>query len=162
MEMNILLVIFAVLALWRIWRGAKRGITEEIHHLMTMVIALFVVCVGILLYTSVKEQNGKNIAVSVAVIIVTGLVTKVVRLIMKSLEAIAHLPGISVLDTLLGIAAGAAEVIVLFWIMYTVIDRVDMAGAGDCILQWTGESSLLQTICNLNVIPELVDKLQKI
>ena len=162
MEMNILLVIFAVLALWRIWRGAKRGITEEIHHLMTLVIALFVVCVGILLYTSVKEQNGKNIAVSVAVIVVTGLVTKVIRMVMKSLEAIAHLPMISVLDTLLGIAAGAAEVIVLFWMMYAVIGRFDTAEVGERILQWTGESPLLQTISNMNVIPELVDKLQKI
>ena len=158
MNINLLLVILGVLVVWRVCRGAKRGLTGEIYHLMTLVLSLFTICVGILLYTSIKEKNTKNIVISVAVILVTGILTKLVSLIMKSLGAISHLPIIVILDRILGMAAGAAEVVVLLWIIYVLADHYELAGISDSVMQWTQESVFLQKLYDWNRLPALLEK----
>lgn len=152
MNINILLVILTVLAVWRICRGAKRGITGEVYHLMSLVISLFVLALGILLYTSIKEKDSLNIVLSVAVMLITGLVSKLVSLVMKSLKTIAHLPIISFCDKILGMAAGAAEAIVVLWILYIIVGRFDTGTVGEMIIEWTQASPLLQKLYDLNYV----------
>lgn len=150
--MNILLIIFVVLVLWRGWRGMKIGLVDETGRLLSLVITLFVLSLAILLYTSVKANDTKNIVISVVMILVTGLVARLVKLVVKSLSAIAHLPVISVLNSLLGIAIGIAEVVVILWILYVVIANFDLGGFGLQITNWTKQSEFLQKLYDMNQI----------
>lgn len=151
-EINIVLIVFGLLALWRGCVGMKRGMIEEIRRLLSLVIALFVLAVGILLYTSIKEKNSQNIVLSVLVILVTGFVAKLVNLMMKSLAAIAHLPIIGFLNGLLGIAVGVAEAVVALWMVYIVVGGFDTGSFGIWITEWTQKSSLLQKLYEMNQI----------
>lgn len=150
--MNILLIVFVALILWRGWRGMKIGLVDEAGRLLSLVIALFVLSLAILLYTSVKANNTKNIVLSAAMILVTGLAARLIRMVVKSLSAIAHLPVISVLNGLLGIVIGIAEVVVILWILYVVIANFDLGEFGLQITNWTKQSEILQKLYDMNQI----------
>lgn len=151
-QINVLLIIFALTAFWRGCAGMKRGLVEEIRRLLSLVIALFVLSLGILLYTSIKESDVKNIVLSVLVMLITGFLAKLVNLMMKSLAAIAHLPIISLLNRVLGIAIGVAEAVVALWIVYVVVNSFDTGQFGVWIMEWTGKSEVLQKLQKLNQI----------
>lgn len=148
--MNVLLIILVILAVWRGIRGMKIGLVDEIKHLLALVISLFVISLGILLYTSVKSSDTKNIVLSVIMIILTGLVARLVNLVMKSLSAIAHLPILSALNSLLGIAIGIAEIVVALWIVYVVIASFNTGIFGRQMMEWTTESEILQKLYDMN------------
>lgn len=150
--MNILLIVLVILAVWRGWHGMKKGLVEEIGGLLSLVISLFVLSLGILLYTSVKINDTKNIVLSVVMILVTGLAARLVRVVFKSLSAIAHLPIISALNSLLGIAIGVAEVVVGLWILYVVVANFDLGTIGLQITNWTKQSEILQKLYDMNQI----------
>lgn len=150
--MNILLIVFVALILWRGWRGMKIGLVDEAGRLLSLVITLFVLSLAILLYTSVKANNTKNIVLSAAMILVTGLAARLIRMVVKSLSAIAHLPVISVLNGLLGIVIGIAEVVVILWILYVVIANFDLGEFGLQITNWTKQSEILQKLYDMNQI----------
>lgn len=150
--MNILLIVFIVLAVWRGWHGMKIGLVDEIGRLLSLVISLFVLSLGILLYTSVKTDDTKNIVLSVIMIIVTGLAARLMRMVIKSLSAIAHLPVLSVLNGLLGIAIGIAEIVVVLWILYVVVASFELGDFGLQIINWTKQSEMLQQLYDMNQI----------
>ena len=101
--MNVLLVCVILFALWRGYAGMKKGMVDEIRMLLSLVISLFVLSLAILLYSSVKEKNNTNIILSVLMLLITGLAARLVNLIFKSLSAIAHLPILKLLNSVLGI-----------------------------------------------------------
>lgn len=150
--MNILLFVFVALVLWRGLRGMKLGLVDEAGRLLSLVITLFVLSLAILLYTSVKANDTRNIVLSVAMIIITGIVVRLVRMVVKSLSAIAHLPVISMLNSLLGIVIGIAEAVVILWILYVVIDNFDLGEFGLQITNWTKQSEILQKLYDMNQI----------
>lgn len=150
--MNILLIVFIVLAVWRGWHGMKIGLVDEIGRLLSLVISLFVLSLGILLYTSVKTDDTKNIVLSIIMIIVTGLAARLMRMVIKSLSAIAHLPVLNALNGLLGIAIGIAEIVVVLWILYVVVASFELGDFGLQIINWTKQSEMLQQLYDMNQI----------
>ena len=94
----------------------KKGMVDEIRMLLSLVISLFVLSLAILLYSSVKEKNNTNIILSILMLLITGLAARLVNLIFKSLSAIAHLPILKLLNSVLGIVVGMTESIVVLWI----------------------------------------------
>ena len=109
--MNVLLVCVILFALWRGYAGMKKGMVDEIRMLLSLVISLFVLSLAILLYSSVKEKNTTNIILSVLMLLITGLAARLVNLIFKSLSAIAHLPILKLLNSVLGIVPHRHELI---------------------------------------------------
>lgn len=148
--MNVLLIILVLLAVWRGWRGMKAGLVDEVGKLLSLLISLFIISLGILLYTSVKENDTKNIVLSIIMIIITGLAARVVNLLIKSLSTIAHLPVINFVNSILGIGIGIAEAVVFLWIVYVVIASFDTGGFGLQIMTWTKQSELLQKLYRMN------------
>lgn len=150
--MNILLIILILLAVWRGVSGMKKGLVDEIGGLLSLVISLFVLSLGILLYTSIKAGDTQNIVLSVIMIIITGIAARIIRLVIKSLSALAQLPVISILNSLLGIVIGVAEVIVMLWILYVVIANFDLGTIEIQIMDWTEQNEILKKICDMNQI----------
>lgn len=150
--MNVLVLILIVLALWRGLHGMKRGMVDEVGLLISLVISLFVLSVGILLYTSIKEKNTENIVISVIVLLITGIAVKLINLFVKAFSAIAHLPVISLLNKALGFAVGVLETVILLWIVYVVIGSFHTGRIGTMILEWTYENPFLLKLYDLNLL----------
>ena len=138
--MNVLLVCVILFALWRGYAGMKKGMVDEIRMLLSLVI----------LYSSVKEKNTTNIILSILMLLITGLAARLVNLIFKSLSAIAHLPILKLLNSVLGIVVGMTESIVVLWIIYIVIASFDTGRVGSQIAAWTVENEWLTKLYQMN------------
>ena len=154
MNINLLLPALLLLAVWRAWRGYKNGFAEEIYRLISLVAALFVLALLLMAVSSFRADDMKNGIISVILLIITGIVLHLFGIIMKSLKAIAKLPIISFLNSLLGLAAGIAEVIVGAWIMCCVIHAFPTGEFGAQIMAWTQESEWLMKLYEANRITE--------
>lgn len=150
--MNILLIIVLLFALWRGYAGMKKGMVDEVRMLLSLILTMFVLSLAILLYTSVKENDTKNIILFVIAILITGLVAHLVSLIFKSLSAIARLPVLRFADRLLGMAFGAMEAVVGLWIVYIVIGSFDTGVFGSQIAAWTMQSEFLTKLYRMNQV----------
>ena len=151
MNINLLLPALLLLAAWRAWRGFKNGLAEEIYRLISLVAALFVLALVIM---AVRSDEIKNGVISVILLIIIGILLHLFGIIMKSLKAIVKLPIISFLNSVLGLAAGIAEIIVTAWIMYCVIQTFPTGEFGRQIMVWTQESEWLTKLYEANRITE--------
>lgn len=105
----IALVVIAVIFIWRIAAGFRRGMVQEIVSLIAMAVAG--VCV-VLIIGAIGSYLEKEISKTIEIIVVLFIVCAVYRLVnvlFTSLELISRLPVIKGLDKLLGAVTGAVE-----------------------------------------------------
>ncbi|WP_342758056.1 CvpA family protein [Kineothrix sedimenti] len=150
--MNLLVIIFIAFALWRALRGFKNGFAKEVNSLVSLFMALVVLSMALLLFASVMEKNTKTIIISVVLLVAVSMVYRLIGVLMKSLETIAKLPVINLINKLLGIGAGALEVLAVFWIIYVIIGSFPTGQFGEKVMEWTHQSTILVNIYNKNYI----------
>ena len=103
------LIIIALIFIWRMTVGFRKGLVQEIISLIAMAVAG--VCV-LLIFGAIGSYLNREIGKVVQMVIVLLVVCAVYRLIhvlFTSLELISKLPVIKWLDKLLGIVIGAGE-----------------------------------------------------
>ena len=103
------LIIIALILIWRMTVGFRKGMVQEIISLIAMAVAG--VCV-LLIFGAIGSYLNREIGKVVQMVIVLLVVCAVYRLIhvlFTSLELISKLPVIKWLDKLLGIVIGAGE-----------------------------------------------------
>ena len=103
------LIIIALIFIWRMTVGFRKGMVLEIISLIAMAVAG--VCV-LLIFGAIGSYLNREIGKVVQMVIVLLVVCAVYRLIhvlFTSLELISKLPVIKWLDKLLGIVIGAGE-----------------------------------------------------
>lgn len=150
--MNLLVIIFIAFALWRALRGFKNGFAKEVNSLVSLFMALVVLSMALLLFASAMEKNTKTIIISVVLLVAVSMVYRLIGVLMKSLETIAKLPVINLINKLLGIGAGALEVLAVFWIIYVIIGSFPTGQFGEKVMEWTHQSTILVNIYNKNYI----------
>ena len=103
------LIIIALIFIWRMTVGFRKGMVQEIISLIAMAVAG--VCV-LLIFGAIGSYLNREIGKVVQMVIVLLVVCAVYRLIhvlFTSLELMSKLPVIKWLDKLLGIVIGAGE-----------------------------------------------------
>ena len=100
--MNILVIIFIALLIWRLWRGYKSGFAKEIHGVVSLFMALVVLSIVFLLIASIFEKNTKTTVVAVVLLVVVSFFYRLLSMLMKSVEILAKLPVISLVNKFLG------------------------------------------------------------
>ncbi|MGN0377303.1 MAG: CvpA family protein [Suilimivivens sp.] len=103
------LIIIALIFIWRIIAGFRKGMVQEIISLIAMVVAGF--CM-ILILGAVGSYLNKEIGQLiqfVIVLMVVCLVYRLVNILFTSLQLISKLPVIKGIDKLLGVVVGLAE-----------------------------------------------------
>ena len=109
----IALIIIAIIFIWRITAGFRKGMIQEIISVIAMVIAG--VCVILILGAAgsyLNQEIGKTIQM-VAVLAVVCLIYRLVHVLFTSLELISKLPIIKGVDKLLGAVVGLTEAILI-------------------------------------------------
>lgn len=105
----IALVLIAVIFIWRIAAGFRRGMVQEIVSLIAMVVAGVCVVLIVGAVGSYLEKEISKTLVMVAVLFIVCAVYRMVHVLFTSLELISRLPIIKGVDKLLGAVVGAAE-----------------------------------------------------
>ena len=154
--MNILTIIFVLVFFLLGSRGYKKGFTREIRRLITLVITFAVMLILILFGAAVVEESGRIMAVAAALLILTGLAYRLIKILLRSLYIVSGLPILNIGNRLLGAATGCMEALVIFWIMYLVIEKFPMGGFGQQVMEWTRESVVLTNVYRKNFIMNFI------
>lgn len=160
--MNILLIIVAVAALYKLVDGFKKGIIKEIISLISMVVLCMVA--GLVAFGAKNYMSGKVAGVIIAVFLLCliGLAHHFLGVVFFSAKVIAKLPVIHFADKLLGAVFGIFEVALILWTIYTFIMMGNLGNMGvvaGIITEYTGESQILTWIYQHNLIAVGIEKI---
>lgn len=153
--MNITLIIVLIIFILTTVHGYKKGMTKEISGLVSWAVTLFVMSLVIMLYTSFRANEGKNMVVTVIILLAVVLVNGVIRLFLKPIKLVAKLPILKFLDRLLGIVIGVAEGFLIVWLMYVLNESGLFGQFGEMITTDTSRSQILSLIYEYNYLARI-------
>ena len=103
------LIIIALIFIWRMTVGFRKGMVQEIISLIAMAVAgVCVLLISGAIGSYLNREIGKVVQM-VIVLLVVCAVYRLIHVLFTSLELISKLPVIKWLDKLLGIVIGAGE-----------------------------------------------------
>lgn len=132
--------------------GFKKGFTKEISSLISWAVTLFIMTLIIMLYTSFSSNEGKNMILTIVLLVVTAAVYSIIKFVFKPAKIIAKLPLFRFLDQLLGLIIGIAEGLVLVWLMYVLNESGMLGSLGDMIRADTAKNEILSLIYEYNYL----------
>ena len=124
----IALALIAVIFIWRIAAGFRRGMVREIISLIAMAVAGVCVVLIIGAVGSYLEKEISKTITMVAVLFIVCVVYRLVHVLFTSLELISRLPVIKGVDKLLGAVTGAAEAGVIVGVLVYLLKSWGLSG----------------------------------
>lgn len=115
-------LMFLILALWRIKKGFSNGMTKEIVNILSSVVSC--VCIVLIFFTisSVMAHTFSVLTLCILALIGIGIVFKLCNLIFKPVTAIVNISIINGLDKFLGALFGLGEAFIFSWFIYKLMD----------------------------------------
>lgn len=113
----IALIIIALIFIWRVATGFRKGMVQEIVSLIAMAVAgvcIFLIMGAVGNY--LNHEIGKMVQI-IVVLLVVCLVYRLVHILFTSLKLISKLPIIKGVDKLLGALIGCAEAALIVGIL---------------------------------------------
>jgi len=133
MSISILFIIMAVLLLYNIVDGYKKGM---VHQFISFV-SLIILCVILALIANGLESyiNGKflNVLLVIILLCVLGIVRHILGVVFFSAKAVSKLPVIHGLDKIMGIVFGILQTVLILWTIYTFAMMMDLGVVGSMI-----------------------------
>lgn len=109
----IALGIIALIFLWRIATGFKKGMVREIVSLIATAAAVFCLLLILGVVGSYMDRQMGRLAQMIAVLIAVCVVYRLISLLFTSFKLVTHLPVIKGLDKILGAVVGFCEAAVM-------------------------------------------------
>ena len=119
------LVVF-LLFVWRIKKGFSNGIMKEIVNILSAVVSLVCVALVLLAISSLVAKALSTLVVCVFGLILLGIVFKICGLIFRPILAISNVSVIGGLNKILGAVLGAGEACALAYLLYRVLDYMNI------------------------------------
>ncbi len=159
MNINFLLVIVIILALYKIADGYKKGMVKEIISLVSMAVLCAVAALiagGISSYNDGKIFNAVAAVVLLAVLVIAH---QLLKMVFFSAKLVSKLPVIHFANKLLGAVFGLFEVVLLLWTVYTLVMMMKLGAIGQIIVSYTQESRVLVWLYEHNYLAYVVELL---
>lgn len=115
------LVIF-LLAVWRVKKGFRNGILQEVVTILSGIVSLVCVALVFLAVSSVLAQATSTLIVCVAALIALGIVYKICNLIFRPILALGNVSVIGGVNRVCGAVLGLAETFLLAYVLYRMLD----------------------------------------
>ncbi|HKM34644.1 MAG TPA: CvpA family protein [Lachnospiraceae bacterium] len=155
--MNWLLLIAAIVLIWRIAEGFHRGMVKEIISFVSLV----VLCIAILLIgTALSKYFKKDIvsmAVAIILLLVLCIVHRLLSLVFFSAKVVSKLPVVHATDKVLGAVIGVLETVLFIWTVFSLIIVFDFGIIGKQILEYAASSQILVALYQYNYLLHFVE-----
>lgn len=115
------LVIF-LLAVWRVKKGFRNGILQEVVTILSGIVSMVCVALVFLAVSSVLAQATSTLIVCVAALIALGIVYKICNLIFRPILALGNVSVIGGVNRVCGAVLGLAEAFLLAYVLYRMLD----------------------------------------
>ncbi len=157
--MYIVLIIVALIYIWRIFQGSRNGLIDEVGALSDIIIVSFAVVAGIVVIESILGKNLIGFLVAGIILLVILLARKLFRLIFCSLGLIAKLPLLNGLNKLLGTIAGIAEATAVVWVGFAVISCLRIPINGEPLVSLITTNRFLDFLYRHNMLYNLIQRI---
>ena len=155
--MNWLLIIAAVVLIWRIAEGIHRGMVKEIISFVSLIVLCLVVALLGTALSNYFERDIISMVVAIILLLVLCIAHRLLSLVFFSAKLISKLPVIHSCDKLLGALIGVLETVLILWTVYSLIIAFGMGMLGQQVLQYTSDSRILGVFYKYNYLQHLVD-----
>ena len=159
MNLNLLLIITAVILLCMVVAGYKKGMVRSLISL----ISLLITCVVLFLLGNALSSyfDGRffNVIITLLLLAAIGLVHHLLNVVFFSAKVISKLPIVQSLDKLLGIVVGMLETVLIVWTIYAFNIFRDLGTLGQVIVDYTRDSRILTCLYENNYLAYLVEQL---
>lgn len=156
MNLNLLLIITAVILLCMVVDGYKKGMVRSLISL----ISLLITCVVLFLLGNALSSyfDGRffNVIITLLLLAAIGLVHHLLNVVFFSAKVISKLPIVHSLDKLLGIVVGILETVLIVWTIYAFDIFRDL---GQVIVDYTRDSKILTCLYENNYLAYLIEQL---
>ncbi|MBE5869129.1 MAG: hypothetical protein E7293_09275 [Lachnospiraceae bacterium] len=154
--MNWLLIVLALILIWRIVEGFKHGMVKEIVSFVSLlVVSILIALIGTAV-TSYFKKDITSLIVAVILLVAVAIIHRLLSLIFFSAKVVAKLPVVHSFDKLLGVVIGVLETILMIWTVYILLINVDTGHIGQEILRYVQDSKILSFLYANNYLAQLL------
>lgn len=157
--MYIVLIVVALIYIWRIFQGSRNGLIDEVGALADIVIVSLAVVAGIVTIESILGKNLIGFLVAGIILLVILIARKLLRMIFCSLGLIAKLPILNGLNRLLGTLAGVIEATVVIWVGFAVISCLRIPINGEPLVELITTNKFLDFLYQHNVLYNFIQRM---
>lgn len=157
--MYIILIVVALIYIWRIFQGSRNGLIDEVGALADIVIVSLAVVAGIVVIESALGKNLIGFLVSGIILLIILIARKLLRLVFCSLGLIAKLPILSGLNRLFGTIAGVVEATVIVWVGFAVISCLRIPIDGEPLVVLITENKFLNFLYQHNMLYNFIQRM---
>ncbi|MEY8524867.1 hypothetical protein AALA90_17825 [Lachnospiraceae bacterium 38-10] len=157
--MYIILIVVALIYIWRIFQGSRNGLIDEVGALADIVIVSLAVVAGIVVIESALGKNLIGFLVSGIILLIILIARKLLRLVFCSLGLIAKLPILSGLNRLFGTIAGVIEATVIVWVGFAVISCLRIPIDGEPLVALITENKFLNFLYQHNMLYNFIQRM---
>ena len=159
MTVNILLIFFALILIWRVADGFRNGLVKEIISLITLTILAFATVLLGRAISSYVDKEILNAASALLLFLILCIAHSALKFVFFSAKLISKLPVVSLVNKLLGALFGVVEAILFAWVVYTLNMHMDLGVLGEEIVELTKGSEILTFVYERNYLAYEVEKL---
>ena len=142
--------------IWRIAVGAKRGLVKELIGLINLIFVSLILTLAFMAYRAYVAGNLVGILPMVIAIVILAIVYAIIKLVVSPAKLVAKLPLVKSVDKILGIVIGAAEVVVVYWILCCVIKYTDIAPLETFALPYINGNAVLANLYQRNLLEQVI------
>lgn len=158
-HMNIFTIVVLIILFCKIIEGFRKGMVREIISFVSLIVLCAVVVLIGMGLNSYVEKEITGVVTAVLLLCILGIVHHLLGVIFFSAKMISKLPIVHWLDKVCGMAAGALEVVLILWTLYTFIMTMGLGMIGQQILAYTEENSVLSWLYKYNYLAKWVSSL---
>ena len=158
--MNILLIVLALILVWRVGAAMKKGIVRETLGLVTVIFAALVIGLASMIFDAYHEQNYIGIVLMIVGIAALSVLFSVIKIIFFPAKVLTKLPVISSMDKFLGFVMGFAETLIGYWALCYALMYIALGPLNEQLLIMIAESRILTFLYEYNVLGMLLEMLK--
>lgn len=159
MNLNFLLVIVIILAVYKVVDGYKKGMVKEIISLVSMAVLCAVAALIAGGISSYNKGRIFNVIVAAVLLLLVLIAHQLMKVVFFSAKLVSKLPVVHFVNKLLGMVFGVFEVVLLLWTVYTLIMMMELGAIEQIIVSYTQESKVLVWIYEHNYLAYLIELL---
>lgn len=150
--MNVLLIIFCIMLIWRVSVGMKKGIVREILSVVTVLFGtLFLGMVSVMVH-AYHQKDFLSILLLLVGALILSIIFSVIKIVFFPAKVVTKLPVISGVDKICGIVIGIVETLLLYWGLCYALIYLELGIVKEQLLMMIAESPILHMLYEYNVL----------
>ena len=156
---NIPFIIVIAFLIFRIVFSVKHGFAKELCSFIAAIVASLAVLLIAFAVKSYFNQTRIIFVITLILLFLLLVLYKIVDMILDPLKRlIGNLPLVSVVDKVLGIVVGVAEVIVVVWAIYCLVMVMDAGAFEKWVMDCVRANKIMRTLYEYNYMYMIVAK----